>query len=333
MQTPFTYNLPPERIAQRPIQPQDAAKCLVVSRGNGTISETTFRDFSALLTPNDLIIFNDTKVMPVRLIGKRRSGGEAEVFLLKQLGEDTWQAIGKPMKRMREGTTVEITPFLSIHVVSRTGDMLVVKVISQYSPREAIARAGLMPIPPYIRGGRSDASDTIDYQPILAKIDGSVASPTASLHFTQEVLHSILQRGASYKTITLHVGAASFLPVVDEQGKVRPPGFESFSKPATIIDEITAARRSGGRVFAVGTTTVRCLESDHGEGETNLFIQPGYHCKSVDAVITNFHQPGTTHLLLVEALLGRDLLEKVYTYALENNFRFLSYGDGMVILP
>lgn len=337
---PYSYDLPKELIAQRPCHPPDHAKMLVVDRISGSISDHTFADIGQILRSGDRLVFNDTKVVPARLFGKLDSVGSAhvELLLVEKLTESRWSCIGRPLKKVRSVGRVRFSDTLTAEVVPAEGPLE--RVIVEFTTTEnthismAIAQHGTMPIPPYIRGGHGDEQDERDYQSIFAKYSGSIAAPTASLHFTPELIDTLRrEQRVDISTVTLHVGTASFLPVVDD-GVITPPGREEFRVAAGALAEIASTRAGGGRVVAVGTTAVRALESSVNttEGSTALFIQPGYRFNVADIVVTNFHQPGTTHLLLVEALLGKDLLHKVYSHALANHYRFLSYGDGMLVL-
>lgn len=340
---PYTYILPEERIAQRPVHPPESAKMLVVDRNSGDVSHSRFASIAEYLRPTDHLIFNDTKVIPARLFGTLNDGNghPVQIVLLRQIGTDEWSAIGYPMRRIRVATQVCFSSELVAEVLpSPTEDRLRLRFIPSGSRGsfELIQEQGTMPIPPYIRDGRGDAQDRVDYQSIFAQYTGSVAAPTASLHFSEHLMSSIRSSvGCQIDTLTLHVGAASFQPIM-VNGVLRPPGEEHFHVPAEIMGKITETKARGGRVIAVGTTVVRALESAARgiqggvEGETSLFIQPGFEFKGVDALVTNFHQPSTTHLLLVEALIGRELLDRAYQTALATEYRFLSYGDGMLIV-
>lgn len=316
----FHYDLPKDRIAQRPVYPYDKAKLLVVNR-SGELSEKVFYDLDQLLTAKDLLVFNNTKVILARLFGTFESGGEVEVMLQEKLTHDRWKVFGYPMKKFKKNSVIIFSSKLS-GVIEERPDLKT--AIIRFIGNDEI---GTMPIPPYIRDGKGDDQDLKDYQTIFAKEEGSIAAPTASLHFTKELLEKLRNKGVRFAFITLHVGTSSIFPVEDK------PGSERFSISKDTIERVENTKKRGGRVIAVGTTTCRALES-YGikEGETDLFITPGYKFKYVDSLITNFHQPQTTHLLLVEALIGSKLLEESYKYALENEFRFLSYGDCMIIL-
>lgn len=338
---PFSYDLPKERIAQRPIQPADHAKMLVIDRSSGTIEDLHFFDLPRLLKSNDLLVFNDTKVIPARLFGSRggQGGGTIEILLVERVSDSRWVCIGRPLRKIRTAPVLRFSESLWGKVIASGSDNDRVTVEFECSPGLSIADAlqshGTMPIPPYIRGGRGDSLDDVDYQTIFAQNPGSVAAPTASLHFNETLMKRITSDvGCSVECITLHVGTASFLPVLDN-GSLRKPGSERIIVNGKVLSQVQSAQSNRGRVVAVGTTTVRALEgsfASQGVGETDLFITPGYRFTKVDSLITNFHQPGTTHLLLVEALLGRPLLEKAYQRALTMGYRFLSYGDGMFII-
>jgi S-adenosylmethionine:tRNA ribosyltransferase-isomerase len=337
----YTYDLPKERIAQRPCHPADHAKMLVIDRKTGALHDRFFYDLPEFLSAKDRLVFNDTRVIPARLFGTLDSSGQAavELLLIEKITDARWVCIGRPLKKIRAKGKVKFGDTLWAEVIP--DDSSTDRVTVEFHTSEAthismaIATHGCMPIPPYIRGGKGDELDEVDYQTIFARNPGSVAAPTASLHFNEELMGRLTTDvRCDVSRITLHVGTASFLPVLDN-GKLRPPGSERFHVTDEATREMLETRNGGGRVIAVGTTVVRALESSAREGDseaTELFITPGYRFQRVDSVITNFHQPGTTHLLLVEALLGRELLAKAYEHALANDYRFLSYGDGMLIL-
>jgi S-adenosylmethionine:tRNA ribosyltransferase-isomerase len=337
----YSYELPKERIAQRPCHPADHAKMLVVDRSTGEIHDRFFYDLPQYLSAHDRLVFNDTRVIPARLFGTLESSGQAavELLLIEKITDARWVCIGRPLKKIRAKGKVRFGETLWAEVIP--DDLSTDRVTVEFHTSDtthismAIAAHGCMPIPPYIRGGKGDELDEVDYQTIFARNPGSVAAPTASLHFNEQLMQRLsTEVGCNVSRITLHVGTASFLPVLDN-GTLRPPGSERFHVTDEATTQMAETKRSGGRVIAVGTTVVRALESAAQEGHaeaTELFITPGYSFKRVDSVITNFHQPGTTHLLLVESLLGRELLAKVYQHALANDYRFLSYGDGMFIL-
>ncbi len=339
----FTYELLPDRIAQRPVHPADTARLMVIERAQRRIQHLTFRELPSLLCSGDHLVFNDTRVIPARFFGtiEGRPESTVELLLLHEEAPHRWLCLGRPLRKIRSASSIVFSDKLCAHITgSPSPDRVIIDFHTDSTTplAQLIREHGVMPIPPYIRDGHADEQDTVDYQTIFAHKEGSVAAPTASLHFTPELLSAITDGvRASVSRITLHVGSASFLPVLVD-GVLRPPGTEQFSVPTETISSLRETRARGGRVIAVGTTVVRALESAvrtggaHGFQDTQLFIQPGFPFELVSALVTNFHQPGTTHLLLVEALLGRELLSQAYTAALENSYRFLSYGDGMVLI-
>ena len=348
MTSAYLYDLPPERIAQRPVLPYDSAKLLLVDREGGALSERQFKDLPNSVGAADLFVFNNTKVLPARLFGRFDGGGGMEVLLVRRESDVRWICLGKPLKKFRDGRVLRFEHGLEARVLQRIGEQ---QVLLQFSTNEAasaealLRKSGVMPIPPYIRGGVADQKDSSDYQTFFAEHEGSVAAPTASLHFTPELVRALKEKGCGIEFVTLHLGTASFLPLWNEGQEpgqtLTPPGEERGFFDAAAYRRIVGHKERGGRVIAVGTSAVRLVESavrlasvpESGivEVKTDLFIQPGFEFRVVDALVTNFHQPRTTHLLLVEAFMGRDLLSQSYDFALGNEFRFLSYGDGMFI--
>jgi S-adenosylmethionine:tRNA ribosyltransferase-isomerase len=339
---PFTYDLSGERIAQRPIYPPEAAKMLVYNRADGSIKHLYFSDFPSIVRDTDSLVFNDTRVIPARLYGHldAANGPAVEVLLLECREGQEWTAIGYPMKKIRRSGRIVFSNELSASIRCYPTSHEVSLEFSSSSNtdiRVLVEKYGNMPIPPYIRAGRSDDQDRHDYQSVFAKHDGSVAAPTASLHFSQSLIDRIrTESRCDLEQVTLHVGAASFQPVLVE-GKLREPGCEVARLSPEVGSRLYQRRSRGYRTIAVGTTVVRALESvenleDGFCDTTSLFIQPGYRFKNIDCLVTNFHQSGTTHLLLLEALVGREALEMIYESAIDNQYRFLSYGDGMVVL-
>lgn len=345
----FLYELPGDRIAQRPIEPPDAARLLVCSRmGAGQISDSDFSSLPDFLKSGDLLVFNDTKVIPARLFGNLKTGAAVEILLLEKIGEtaERWIASGKPLKKLKPGTQVHFGAELFLETAAQRSAReieVIFKADSGRGIKELLNEVGTMPIPPYIRKGRGDSRDRSDYQTIFSKTEGSVAAPTASLHFTDGLISKLRASGVGIDFATLHVGSPSFLAVIEESEEgerlLSAPGFETYFYNAQLLDRIAETRRAGGRVFAVGTTVVRALESMARAApsaeplKTDIFIHPGFEFRAVDGIITNFHLPGSSHLLLVEAFLGRARLSEAYEHALRSGFRFLSYGDGMIILP
>lgn len=344
---PYDFVLPPERIAERPVRPYHDAQLLVLA--GEELAEATFFDLCRFVAPGDLIVFNNTRVIPARLFGRLPTGGAVEVLLLEERGGNVWHALGKPLKKFKPGIRLDFGLGLCGEVAERSDPERVTLRFGAVDPgldeagvAALIRSVGVMPVPPYIRGGRGDASDVVDYQTTFAAVEGSVAAPTASLHFTPELLDRLKAHGCPLEYITLHVGAPSFSVVWSSDGGAPvliPPGQESYRYSAGALGAIAACRERGGRVVAVGTTVVRALESmaRHAAGrdgewyETTLFIRPGFDFKVVDRLVTNFHQPRSTHLLLVEAFIGRAPLDRIYTHALASQYRFFSYGDGMLL--
>jgi S-adenosylmethionine:tRNA ribosyltransferase-isomerase len=346
MEEPFEYQVPRERIAQRPVEPYDQARLLVVRRGGSCLTEAVFSDLTDYLDKQDLLILNNTRVIPARLNGKLASTErEVELLLVRQVEDDIWLCLGKPLRRLKPGQRVLLAGGLEAEIGERAGSREILVKFSkqgQVSVEQSLLEVGSMPIPPYIRGGQADELDRRDYQSCFAEESGSIAAPTASLHFTPKLLGRIKEKGCGVAYLTLHVGTASFLPIYGDGvgGDLIAPAAERYRFPKSLSEEISERKAAGGRVIAVGTTVVRALESiaatpaaecSDAYVETDLFIRPGYAFGLVDAVVTNFHWPGSTHLLLVQALMGRELLEASYQYALDHEFRFFSYGDGMLI--
>lgn len=335
---PFSYQLPAERIAQRPVTPREAARLLVVRRSDGSIAESTFASIGDYLTTGDTLVFNETKVQRARVFASKLGHArQIEFLLLRRVGAYRWECLARPMRVLVAGDTLQFSPLLCARVIEKTSAP---RVVIEFEPTfieqefwRRVEECGVMPIPPYIRKGRADAKDIEDYQSLFAAIPGSVAAPTASLHFSQSLIDTIRTGGVGIERVVLHVGEASFLPVRLADGTLRSPASETYEISSRTQAMLQAPK---GRVIPVGTTVCRALESYARTGiegaSTDLFIQPPYSFHYADGLITNFHQPGTTHLYIVEALLGRSLLEHAYRYALDKDFRFLSYGDGMLIL-
>jgi len=338
----FVYELPSEKIAQRPIRPYDKARLLIVDRKTSEIKEACFCDLPEILSSNDALLFNNTKVLPSRLFGKLKgSGAEIEILLVARAKGSTWRCMARPLKKLKNGSIICFENGLEAEVIERRGEKEV-EINFPSASDSTLQNTAVMPIPPYIRDGHADEEDLLDYQSQFAEISGSIAAPTASLHFTPELINSLKKVNVPLQFVTLHLGTASFRALWDEgASELSPPAEEYLAFDNDLLLNLSAQKKSGKRLVAVGTSVVRAIESmaimqqpnDISELQaTELFITPGFKFNFVDALITNFHQPKSTHLLLVEAFLGRELLEKSYQYALDNNFRFLSYGDGMLIL-
>ena len=344
----FDYELPQELIAQHPAEPRDASRMLVVRRGPGTIEHRGMRDLPAFLEPGDLLVVNDTRVIPARLRGRRPgTGGAVEVFLLEELGDGTWEALLRAHRRPKPGDRIELADGRAAAVFAEElGDGRArVRIESPVPVPQLLDEAGETPLPPYIRRAGAApgtaARDRERYQTIYARRPGAVAAPTAGLHFTPDLFARLEARGVRRAHVTLHVGLGTFRPVtVDEVERHRMES-ERYEIPAATADAVRAARAAGGRVVAVGSTVVRTLETAAAEdgsiapgaGRTGLFIRPPHRFRAVDAMLTNFHLPRSTLLMMVCALAGRDLVFRAYAEAVREQYRFFSYGDGMLILP
>ncbi|HEX6741544.1 MAG TPA: tRNA preQ1(34) S-adenosylmethionine ribosyltransferase-isomerase QueA [Sphingomicrobium sp.] len=336
----FDFELPAERIALRPARPRDSARLLAV-RG-GEISDHEMMKLPELLRPGDVLVFNDTKVIPAQLEGKR---GEASIgaTLHKREGPREWQAFLRNAKRARAGDTIDFGEGVAASVVEKADDGSALLHFHGEEPVELLLeRAGRMPLPPYIASRRpADAADRADYQTMFAREEGAVAAPTAALHFTERLLDALDARGIGRETLTLHVGAGTFLPVKSEKIEDHKMHAEWGRIDGATADRLNAVRASGGRLIAVGTTSLRLLESAADEagvirpfdGDTAIFITPGYRFKAVDGLITNFHLPRSTLFMLVSALMGLDVMKAAYAHAVKEGYRFYSYGDASFLLP
>ena len=336
----FDFELPADRIALRPASPRDAARLLLVE--GGAISDHGVRDLPGLLRRGDLLVFNDTKVIPAQLEGRR---GEARIgaTLHKREGPRAWRAFVRNARRLREGDRVEFGAGVAAIADEKTGDGSFLLTFEGEEPVELLLeRAGRMPLPPYIAGRRpADARDNDDYQTIFAREEGAVAAPTAALHFTPPLMAALAGAGIGHETLTLHVGAGTFLPVKAEaiEDHVMHAEWGRIA-PATAA-RINAVRAAGGRIVAVGTTSLRLLESATDEtgvvrpfeGDTAIFITPGYRFRAIDGLITNFHLPRSTLFMLVSALIGVETMQVAYAHAIRAGYRFYSYGDASLLLP
>jgi len=338
----FDFNLPRELVADRPVEPRDAARLLVLPAAGGPL-DRHISDLPGLLRPGDLLVFNDTKVIPARLVG-RRGMATVEITLARDLGGGVWRAYAKGARRLRPGDRVEFAPDLSARVIDKSpeGEVNLRFDCEGAAFREALARYGAMPLPPYInrrRGG--DEQDRADYQTMFARAEGAVAAPTAGLHFTPALIDALTARGIGWVTLTLHVGPGTFLPVKADDPREHRMHAEWGLIDAETAIRINAARARGGRIVAVGTTSLRLLESAAAEtgevqefcGETRLFILPGYRFRAIDLLLTNFHLPRSTLLMLVAALAGLDRIKAAYAHAIAERYRFFSYGDACLLHP
>ncbi|WP_120717902.1 tRNA preQ1(34) S-adenosylmethionine ribosyltransferase-isomerase QueA [Tsuneonella amylolytica] len=335
----FDFELPPERIALRPAVPRDSARMLVAE--GGVIADRLVSDLPAQLRRGDVLVFNDTRVIPAQLEGRR---GEAKIgaTLHKRIDLRRWQAFVRNAKRLRHGDEVVFPAGVTATAEERHADGSWTLAFAGEEPVEVLLeRAGTMPLPPYIAGKRpTDERDRSDYQTMFAQRDGAVAAPTAALHFTPGLIAALDAAGVLRETLTLHVGAGTFLPVKAEDTADHAMHAEWGRIDAATADRLNAARAAGGRVIAVGTTSLRLLESaadDRGirafEGDTSIFITPGYRFRAIDGLMTNFHLPKSTLFMLVSALMGRETMQAAYAHAIADGYRFYSYGDSSLLLP
>ncbi|WP_109807603.1 tRNA preQ1(34) S-adenosylmethionine ribosyltransferase-isomerase QueA [Sphingosinithalassobacter portus] len=336
----FDFDLPNERIALRPASPRDAARMLVL-QGAAT-RDMGVRDLPAILRPGDILVFNDTRVIPAQLEGTR---GAARIgaTLHKREGPRRWRAFIRNAKRLRDGDTIDFGAGVTARACDRAEDGSFALEFPGNEPVELLLeRAGRMPLPPYIAGKRdTDARDADDYQTMFAREAGAVAAPTAALHFTPELMAALEQAGIGHETLTLHVGAGTFLPVKATDTNAHRMHAEWGRIDAATADRLNAARASGGRVIAVGTTSLRLLESATGEddvirpfeGDTAIFITPGYRFRAIDGLMTNFHLPRSTLFMLVSALMGLERMQAAYAHAIAEEYRFYSYGDASLLIP
>jgi S-adenosylmethionine:tRNA ribosyltransferase-isomerase len=344
----FDFDLPEELIATRPVHPRPAAR-LLMAEGDD-IRDLHVRDLVAILGPGDRLILNDTKVIPARLTGTRRRAGpqgesaaRIEVTLLEPAPGGGWTAMARPLKKLRPGETVQFAAGLAAEVVEKTEGTLVLRFNLEGAAFEAaLDTAGAMPLPPYIAARRpADERDAQDYQTVFARRPGAVAAPTASLHFDQALLDALAAKGVAFTHVTLHVGAGTFLPVkTDDVARHRMHAEWGEITPEAAA-EINATRAAGGRIIPVGTTALRLIESAAAEdgtmrpwrGETDIFIRPGYRFRVTDALMTNFHLPKSTLMMLVSALMGTGRIRRIYAHAIAARYRFFSYGDASLLIP
>ncbi len=342
----FDFELPQERIALRPVSPRDSAKMLVVD-GDRPFADRHVHDLPALLREGDILVFNDTRVIPAQLEGERiregASGAAIGATLHKRIDARRWQAFVRNAKRLRVGDRIVFPEGVSAIAEARLEDGSWTLAFEGDEPVEALlARAGAMPLPPYIAGKRvADERDALDYQTLFADKPGAVAAPTAALHFTPELMARLGEAGIATETLTLHVGAGTFLPVKADDTSEHNMHAEWGEIAPDAAERLNAARAEGRRVIAVGTTSLRLLESAAGEdgtiqpfsGDTDIFITPGYRFRAVDGLMTNFHLPKSTLMMLVSALMGRERMMEVYAHAIAGEYRFYSYGDSSLLLP
>lgn len=348
----FSYDLPQEQIAQTPMTPRDASRLLVMDRKTGALEHRIFRDIAEYIRPQDVLVINDTKVIPARIVGRRAykmkngtlektdSSAPVELLLLRQTEKDVWQALAGPGKRARTGDILEFgNGILQAHVedVIEGGQRIVRLSCQTATVYEALHQLGSMPLPPYIT---KKLEDPDRYQTVYSQVEGSAAAPTAGLHFTKELLDRLRAQGTAVVPVLLHVGLGTFRPVKEEHIQDHTMHAEYISVSEESACQINDRRAAGGRVIAVGTTSCRTLESVAGEdgilrpytGETGIYIYPGYRFKIVDGLITNFHLPESTLLMLVSAFAGREQILHAYHIAVAEKYRFFSFGDAMLII-
>jgi len=343
----FDYELPRSAIAQTPLAERDASRLLVLERGSGKTSHRGFRELPALLHSGDLLVVNRSRVLPARLLGRLRGGGAAEILLLRDVSAEhaggAWEAFVRPGRRLRPGDRIvigaELEATVETRAIAEDGRRRLRLAAPHGELGLALERSGLPPLPPYIRR-KAEPGDRERYQTVFAREPGSVAAPTAGLHFTQGLLARLAERGVERAEIVLHVGPGTFQPVKVEHVESHRVAPEPFAVPEETAQAVRRARARGGRVVAVGTTVVRALETaarddrtlEAKEGETGLVVFPGFRFRVVDALLTNFHLPRSSLLLLVSALAGRERVLSAYAEAIAAGYRFYSYGDAMLIL-
>ena len=337
----FDYELPDSLVAQAPVSPRDASRLMFVPRDSGDVEDARFSELDRLLRPRDLLVFNDTRVIPARLVGAKASGGRCELLLVEPTegeGGARWRALGQASKGLREGARLAFGS-LEASVEAVEADGFVVARFDRAGPElaAAIEREGRVPLPPYIRRAPTD-SDRERYQTILARVPGSAAPPTAGLHFTEDLLGRLAARGVARTTVTLHVGPGTFLPVRSDDVDAHRMHEERYEVPVEAARAFAACRAARGRIVAVGTTSVRTLESAFddgalrvGPGRTSIFIRPHHRFRAVDALVTNLHLPRSTLLMLVCAFAGRERVLAAYREAVARGYRFFSYGDAMLL--
>ena len=337
--TDFDYNLPKQLIAQDPLERRDHSRLLVVNRDTQEIHHAGFSQVADFLPSSSLLVLNNTKVIPARLIAKKITGGKIEVFLLRQRGKRTWEALIKPGKKVKQGTLLDFADCeLTARILARTdAGNYMIRFLYDGDFNQILEQVGQIPLPPYIK--RSPSLEDIDrYQCVYASAKGAVAAPTAGLHFTNELIDHLKGRGIEISSLTLHVGLGTFQPIKTSNITKHRMHAEYFEVSPRTADQINNARKQGRKIVAVGTTTVRAIESAvvdgqirPQKGDTDIFIYPNYVFKSVDALITNFHLPKSTLLMLVSAFATPELIFSAYQNAIDQEYRFYSYGDAMLI--
>ena len=333
----YDFELPGGLIAQYPAPRRDGSRLLLLDGVTGEYSDRQFGDLVSLLSPGDLLVFNDTRVIPARLFGRKETGGQVEILVERLLDGDRCLAHVKASKTPKEGSRIILEGGVELQVGGRRDDLFELVLADGPALMDVLERQGHTPLPPYIRRA-DEALDADRYQTVYARKPGAVAAPTAGLHFTSELIGELERKGVGCAYVTLHVGAGTFQPIREDIIENHRMHSEWFEVSKAVCEQVSATKQAGRRVIAVGTTSVRCLESATSEGrlqefqgETDIFIYPGFRFQTVDAMITNFHLPGSTLLLLVCAFAGRDNILRAYRHAVEAGYRFFSYGDAMFI--
>jgi S-adenosylmethionine:tRNA ribosyltransferase-isomerase len=337
----FDYNLPDELIARYPATERDASRLMVLDRGSESVADTVFSKLKDYLRSGDLLVMNDTRVIPARIFGRKATGGKVEIFLVRrdQGQQERWTCLLKSSKGLREGQQIELSSGMTATICRRLeAGAMQIEFSGEQTFDSWLDQEGRMPLPPYLQR-EDDGMDRERYQTVYASTPGAVAAPTAGLHFTQDLLNDIQAMGVEIARLTLHTGLGTFQPVRVERVQDHRIHTEFYSIPEKSAEAVSSARKRGGRVIAVGTTTARTLEYAAlggglvraGEGEADIFIYPGYDFKVVDALITNFHLPESTLIMLVAAFAGKDFVFEAYRQAVERRYRFYSYGDAMFI--
>ena len=335
----FDYHLPSELIAQTPLEERSASRLLIVPPAPGALDDRQVRDLDQLLQPGDLLVFNDTRVIPARLFGAKATGGRVEILIERLLGGHDVRAQVGVSKSPKAGSVIELDAGGQAEVLGRDGEFYLLRLHVPGELQDWLEQAGRLPLPPYITRD-VDNADKQRYQTVFAKQAGAVAAPTAGLHFDEPLLARLRQRGVQFGHVTLHVGAGTFQPVrVDDLAEHKMHSERVWVSQA-LVDQVQATRAAGGRVIGVGTTVVRALESATTDGvlaawqgETRIFITPGYRITSVDAMVTNFHLPESTLLMMISAFAGRRRVFAAYDHAIAQRYRFFSYGDAMLLFP
>jgi len=338
----YRYDLPPELIAQHPADRRDASRLLVVNRSDNSLMHSSFAQLGDFLQSGDLLVLNDTRVVPARIYGHKPTGGAVEVVLSKKLADGQWEAVVGAKGRAKPGMRVLFDGFdTQAEVLKSLGEgVYLLRFEGPQTPEEIMEKIGHMPLPPYIKRASdipTAPEDRARYQTVFARSNGAAAAPTAGLHFTPELLNDLARQGIDHTFVTLHVGPGTFLPIREEDLTLVHLHSEKAFYPQSALEAVAKLRERSGRLVAVGTTSVRTLESlpdlEHTwSGDTSLFIRPGYKFKHIDAMITNFHLPESSLLMLVAAFAGKELMDAAYSEAIEKRYRFYSYGDAMLIL-